>query len=74
MLIVVPWMGYWDRNFFVERFDALAPLLSSPVARGAVSGIGIVTSLAGLAELSGALAARRPGAAAAPEPPLRSDR
>ena len=74
MLIVVPWMGFWDRNFFVERFDALAQLLSSPVARGAVSGIGIVTSLAGLAELTAALAARRPAAAAAPEPPLRSDR
>ncbi|HZB26729.1 MAG TPA: hypothetical protein VE379_11380 [Vicinamibacterales bacterium] len=73
MLIVVPWMGFWDRNFFVERFDVLAQLLSSPVARGAVSGIGIVTSLAGLAELTAALAARRP-AAAAHEPPLRSDR
>lgn len=71
MLIVVPWMGFWDRNFFVERFDALSGLLSSPVARGAVTGIGIVTSLAGLAELAAAFAARRP--APAHEPPLRSD-
>ena len=73
MLIVVPWMSFWDRNFFVERFGALSQLLSSPVARGAVSGIGIVTSLAGLAELAAAFAARRP-AQAAHEPPLRSDR
>lgn len=72
MLIVVPWMGFWDRNFFVERFDALSRLLSSPIARGAVSGIGVVTSLAGLAELAAAFQLRRP-AAAAHEPPLRSD-
>jgi hypothetical protein len=54
VLIVAPWSAFWDRNFFVARLPQLADFLGSPIARGAVSGIGLVTTLAGLAEFGGA--------------------
>jgi hypothetical protein len=72
VLIVAPWSSFWDRNFFVERLPALAGYLGSPMVRGAVSGIGIVTTLAGLAEFGAAFSRRAHGAT--PEPPLPSDR
>ena len=67
MLIVAPWKSaFWDRNFFIERFSLLEALLSNVFVRGAVSGIGGLTTLAGLAELAGLFARtadREPGTA-----------
>jgi hypothetical protein len=74
VLIVAPWSGFWDRNFFADRLPALAPFLSSPFARGAVSGIGLVTTLAGLAEFGAAFGGRRTHSGPAGEPTLHSDR
>ena len=73
ILIVAPWSRFWDRNFFAEALPLLEATLSSPYARGAVSGVGLITVLAGLAEIGGAFAARRDRADAAHQPPLRSD-
>lgn len=42
---------------------ALDHILASPFARGAVSGVGLVTLLAGLAEIAGAFGAWRNGSA-----------
>ncbi len=57
MLIVAPWKSaFWDRNFFIERLPLLEGLLSNVFVRGAVSGIGGITILAGLAELAGLFA------------------
>jgi hypothetical protein len=54
VLIVAPWKtAFWDRNFFIERLPMLESLLSNVFVRGAVSGIGGLTTLAGLAELAG---------------------
>ena len=50
LLVVVPWTQYWERNFFVE-LSLVRPFLLDPFVRGAVSGIGVVTLLTGLAEL-----------------------
>lgn len=74
ILIVAPWSSFWDRNFFAEALPALDQILASPYARGAVSGVGLVTLLAGLAEIGGALASRREAAAPPHEPTLSSDR
>jgi hypothetical protein len=43
-------------------------ILASPFVRGGVSGIGVLTTVAGLAELGGAFASRRPHAASPQEP------
>jgi hypothetical protein len=53
ILIVAPWSPFWDRNFFGARHPVMGWLLSNLFVRGAVSGIGGVTALAGLAELAG---------------------
>jgi len=60
ILIVAPWSGFWERNFFASSLPALGPILASPFVRGGVSGIGAVTALAGLFEIGGAFGARRP--------------
>jgi hypothetical protein len=60
VLIVAPWRtAFWDRNFFIERLPLLETVLGNVFVRGAGSGIGGLTALAGLAELAGIFAARR---------------
>ena len=46
-----PWSGFWERNRFIERRSALEAFANSPYTRGAVTGVGVVTAVAGLAEL-----------------------
>jgi hypothetical protein len=72
VLIVAPWSAFWDRNVFA-RTETLAAILASPVVRGAVSGVGIITALAGLAELAGVFVSKRPQADA-PTPPPAEER
>jgi hypothetical protein len=59
ILVVAPWSGFWDRNLFLGAIPSLEEVLASPFTRGAVSGVGAITVLAGLAELSGVLAMRQ---------------
>jgi hypothetical protein len=59
ILIVAPWSAFWDRNFFAESVPALENVLASPFARGAVSGVGAITAIAGLAELAAVFLMRR---------------
>jgi hypothetical protein len=59
ILIVAPWSAFWDRNFFASALPVIERIVASPYARGAVSGVGLVTLLAGLAELGTAFASRR---------------
>jgi hypothetical protein len=40
MLVMVPWLGYWDHNFFLDRYPGLIPILLHPSVRGAVTGLG----------------------------------
>ena len=51
ILIVAPWSTVWEHNRFVEARPALDALLSSPYARGGVTGVGVITALAGVVEL-----------------------
>jgi hypothetical protein len=77
ILIVAPWSSFWERNFFAETLPVVEGLLASPYARGAVSGVGVATLLAGLAELAGAFVSRRHTSSASPvppEPPVPLDR
>lgn len=53
ILIVAPWSAFWERNIFPNVLPMLEPLMASPFVRGAVSGIGAITVVAGLAELGG---------------------
>ena len=42
LLILVPWLGFWDHNFFLDKFPGLIPVLLHPSVRGAVSGLGML--------------------------------
>jgi hypothetical protein len=68
ILIVAPWSGFWDRNLFLYSSPALQGVLESPFARGAVSGVGAITVVAGLAELSGVLSRRSRSSHESPRP------
>ena len=58
ILTVAPWSAVWERNRFVEARPRLEHLVQSPYARGGVTGIGVITALAGLAELGSIFTSR----------------
>jgi hypothetical protein len=59
VLIVAPWSAFWDRNFFAGALPLLEHAAANPFVRGAVSGIGAITALAGFAELAGMFGSTR---------------
>ena len=59
-LILVPWSAIWERNYFLEAFPNLRPILLSPSLRGAVCGLGLANVYLGLAEILGRLRMRAP--------------
>jgi hypothetical protein len=48
----------WERNRFTESRPALRATIESPYTRGAVTGVGVITALAGLVELAGIITSR----------------
>lgn len=59
ILILVPWSGFWDRNYFAQMVPLADAFLRSPIVRGAVSGLGVVNVCAGIADLVSLVVARR---------------
>jgi hypothetical protein len=47
-LILVPWSGLWDTNYFLYQYPALALFLTNPFLRGAISGLGFLNVLLSL--------------------------
>ena len=47
----VPWSAFWDRNYFAHLIPAVGAAMKSAYVRGAVSGLGLVNIVAGVAEL-----------------------
>lgn len=60
ILIVGPWTPPWDRNYFAQLLPWLGELMASEFVRGAVSGVGLITIIAGLRELTAAFMSRGP--------------
>jgi len=60
VLIVIPWLAFWDRNYFAQLVPPLHALLTNNFVRGAVSGFGVVNVAVGLGELVSLLANRAP--------------
>ena len=58
LLIVLPWSGFWARNYFVSAWPRLGPILTNNFVRGAVTGLGVVNCCAGLADLLSLLTLR----------------
>jgi hypothetical protein len=68
ILAVAPWSAFWEHNRFAQARPALEAVLNSPYARGAVTGVGVITALAGLVEL-GSLILSKSRRHAGPDPP-----
>jgi hypothetical protein len=41
-LILAPWSDYWETNYFLFQYPALALWLKNPFMRGAISGLGFM--------------------------------
>jgi hypothetical protein len=50
-LTLVPWSGIWERNYFLEVYPVLRPVLLASVVRGAVAGLGVANIYVGLNEI-----------------------
>jgi hypothetical protein len=59
LLLLLPWSGFWERNYFAETSPVVRAAITNNFVRGAVSGLGVVNVCAGLAELFSAILARR---------------
>jgi hypothetical protein len=60
-LILAPWSDYWETNYFLFQYPALAFWLKNPFMRGAVSGLGfmnVVLSLEAFRHRAAAVASR----------------
>ena len=51
VLMVIPWLAFWDRNYFAQLLPPLYELMTNNFVRGAVSGLGLINVLVGLTEL-----------------------
>lgn len=71
-LLIVPWSAFWDRNYFAEMLPVLHGVITNNFVRGAVSGLGVINLLAGLAELISMILARKTDTEAAPLQGFRS--
>jgi hypothetical protein len=71
VLIVTPWTPFWLRNYFAQVWPWLGDAMAITAVRGAVTGVGVVTALAGIVDFLSALMARR--AAASPSSITPSD-
>ena len=49
---MLPWSGFWDRNYFGSAWPGLRPILTNNFVRGAVTGLGVVNLFAGLVDLA----------------------
>jgi len=54
-LVFVPWSAIWERNYFLENYPGLRPLLLSPAFRGAVCGLGFGNIYLAVHEIFGRL-------------------
>jgi hypothetical protein len=50
-LTLVPWSGIWERNYFLEVYPVLRPVLLASAVRGAVAGLGVANIYVGLNEI-----------------------
>jgi hypothetical protein len=58
LLLVLPWSGFWEQNYFAQAWPPLAACLKNDYLRGAVSGLGVVNLFAGFADLALIFSAR----------------
>jgi hypothetical protein len=58
LLVVLPWSGFWESNYFAVAWPPLQTLLTNNFIRGGVTGLGVVNLIAGFTDLALLFAAR----------------
>ena len=61
VLAVVPWTAWWDANYLLQPYPQVRALALTGMARGIVTGIGLVNVLLALDEALDHLRAREEG-------------
>ncbi|HXT70033.1 MAG TPA: hypothetical protein VN700_09785 [Vicinamibacterales bacterium] len=61
VLTIAPWTVFWERNYFAYLIPSIGAWMADPYVRGAVTGVGLVTTFAGLRDLSNVILARSTG-------------
>jgi hypothetical protein len=61
VLIVVPWLAFWDRNYFAQIVPSLHAVITNNFVRGAISGLGVIDVVVGFGELLSLLGNRTSG-------------
>ncbi|MCC7185835.1 MAG: hypothetical protein IT185_06325 [Acidobacteria bacterium] len=56
---MAPWTLLWERNYFGDLWPWLDAIMENLYARGAVSGVGLVTTWAGVRDLFAVVTGRR---------------
>ncbi len=59
LLILAPWTALWERNYFGVAVPWLGAWMANEFVRGGVTGIGVITAVAGLRDLIAALFTRQ---------------
>jgi hypothetical protein len=59
LLVVAPWTTLWQQNYFGARFAILGTWMANEFVHGAVSGVGVITAMAGVRDLASTILARR---------------
>ena len=67
LLVVLPWSGFWEKNYFAMSWPGLREVLTNDFVRGAVTGLGLVNLYAGFADLAIVFAARPANGSGRPE-------
>ena len=53
LLVVVPWTGFLERNYFVQHYPIMKTLIGSGYVRGLITGFGLLNLCAGVLEFAG---------------------
>jgi len=59
VLAIAPWTTLWQSNYFAHAWPWLGELMASPYVRGGVTGIGLITFVAGARDVIAAMGAPR---------------
>jgi hypothetical protein len=60
VLAIAPWTQFWERNYFGLLWPWLGHLMASAFVKGGVTGVGLLTMVAGLRGLADRYSTRPP--------------
>lgn len=59
VLCFVPWLDFWEDNYFLRSLPLLQAIATNAFVRGAVSGVGLLNMAAAVAEMHAFFVERR---------------